>query len=74
MFANYIAVREIEIGPCLCDAVCSARRCQRKARVIARAFDTGGRPVQQYELCPRHGQYIAAREKRKGRAVLFLLN
>jgi hypothetical protein len=74
MFANYIAIKEIEIRPCLYDAVCSARRCQAKATVIARAFDSGGRPAKQYELCSQHGLHMAEREKRKGRGVLFLLD
>ena len=74
MFANYVAIKEIEISPCLYDAACSARHCQAKATVIARAFDSGGRPAKQYELCSPHGLYIAEREKRKGRSILFLLD
>lgn len=74
MFANYVAIKEIEISPCLHDMACAVRRCHSKATVIARAFDSGGRPAKQYELCSPHGLYIAEREQRKGRAVLFLLD
>jgi hypothetical protein len=74
MFAAYIAIEKIEIQPCLYEAVCSARRCQAKATVLARAFDSAGRPAKQYELCSPHGLYIAKREKRKGRGVIFLLD
>jgi hypothetical protein len=62
MLANHITIREIKIGSCLFDAKCSARRRRRPARVVARAFDTGGRPVKQYELCLEHGRHIAERE------------
>jgi hypothetical protein len=54
--------------------LCSARRCQAKPTVIVRAFDSYGRPAKQYELCSPHGLYIAKREKRKGRGVIFLLD
>lgn len=74
MFASYIAIQQIEIGPCLYDAACSARRCQAKATVIARVFDSSSHPAKQYELCSQHGLYIAQREQRKSRPVLFLLD
>jgi hypothetical protein len=45
-----------------------------KARLVAGAFDSGGHPVQQYELCLSHGSYIAQREQKRGRNVLFLLD
>jgi hypothetical protein len=73
MFATYIAIREIEIGPCHYHATCSARQCPARATLIARAFDSGGRPAKQYALCLSHGVQIATREKRRGRTVLFLL-
>ena len=71
--ATYVAIKEIEIAPCRYGAPCSARRCDANATVIARAFDTGGRPVRQYDLCVEHGMFIARREKRRGRSVVFLL-
>jgi hypothetical protein len=74
MFATYIAIREIEIGPCHYHSICSARHCPAKATLIVRAFDSGGRPAKQYELCLSHGVQIATREKKRGRAVLFLLD
>lgn len=74
MFASYIAIREIEIAPCQYETVCSARGCSSPATLIARAFDNGGRPVKQYELCLSHSVYIAQREKRRGRSVVYLLD
>ena len=38
------------------------------------AFDSGGRAAKQYELCLSHGVQIATREKKRGLAVLFLLD
>jgi len=73
-FATYVAIKEIEIGPCRHDAPCSARRCDASATVIARAFDAGGRPVRQYDLCSEHGLFIARREKSRGRSIVFLLD
>lgn len=69
--ATYIAVKDMEIAPCRHDAQCSARRCDANATVIARAFDTSGTPVRQYDLCSEHGLLIARREKGRADRLCF---
>jgi hypothetical protein len=61
----------IEIGRCRFDASCEARDCTAKASWVARAFDARGWPNGQYALCRSHSQYVAQREFKKGREVLF---
>src|SRR5271167_2437144 len=72
--ATYVAIKEIEIGPCRYGAPCSARRCDANATVIAHAFDTGGRPVRQYDLCVEHSIFIARRENAGGDPLCFCWN
>ena len=54
-------VKAIELWPCGCKA---------RATVIARAADSIGRPITQYELCAPHAKQIAERERGKGRGII----
>jgi hypothetical protein len=47
-------VKTIELWRCLYHKTCRVKLCRRAATIIARSFDTGGRPLRQYELCQQH--------------------
>jgi hypothetical protein len=70
MFADEYAVKTIELLPCRYHIACRAKDCRRKATVIARSYDTGGRPLRQYELCQPHADQVVEREKGRGREIV----
>jgi hypothetical protein len=63
-------VKTIELLPCRYRKECRAQNCKRTATIIARSFDSGGRPIRQYELCQQHADQVVEREKAKGREIV----
>jgi hypothetical protein len=51
-------------------ALCRVKNCKTRATIIARAADSIGRPITQYELCAPHARQIAERERGKGREII----
>ena len=60
----------IELWPCGYEAPCKVRNCRARATMLARAVDSQGRPVNQYELCEPHAEQVAVRERGRGREVV----
>ena len=63
-------IKAIELWPCGYQAPCKVRNCQAEATTIARAIDSGGRPVRQYELCAIHAEQVGEREQGRGREIV----
>jgi hypothetical protein len=63
-------VKAIELWPCGYQAPCRVNNCTARATVIARAADSIGRPITQYELCPAHAEQVVERERAKGREIV----
>jgi hypothetical protein len=70
MFAAEYAVKTIELLPCGYHKGCRVNNCKRRAIVIARSYDSGGRPLKQYELCQQHADQVVEREKGRGRDIV----
>ena len=62
--------KTIELWPCRYDVRCNVKNCKAKATTLARSVDSGGRPMNQYELCSIHADQVAQREKLKGREIV----
>jgi hypothetical protein len=65
------AVKEIELWPCSYQAQCRVRNCRAKATTVARAVDSIGCPITQYELCAVHAEQVAERERAQGREIVI---
>ena len=54
-------VKAIELWPCGYQAPCRVKNCKARATVIARASNSIGSLITQYELCAPHAEQIAER-------------
>jgi hypothetical protein len=70
MFADDYTVKMIELPPCQYHIVCRALNCKHHATVIARSYDSGGRPLKQYELCQQHADQVVERERGRGLEIV----
>jgi hypothetical protein len=57
--------KTIKLWPCRYSATCKVQNCRARATMIARASDSGGRPINQYELCSIHADQVVQREQLK---------
>ena len=62
--------KTIEFLPCDYRAQRKVKNCTARATMIARASDSIGRPLNQYELCAPHTEQIAEREGAQGRVIV----
>ena len=62
--------KTIELWPCGYQAPCQVKNWTVRATVIARAADSIGRPITQYELCAPHAKQVAERERAKEREII----
>jgi hypothetical protein len=56
----------VRINCCKYVSQCKARRCLKRATLIAEKIDGAGRHVRQIELCPLHCELVIARERARG--------
>jgi hypothetical protein len=54
---------EIQLLPCGYSACCSVDQCQFRATTLVRYTDNQGRPLQQWELCDRHADWLRVNSK-----------
>jgi hypothetical protein len=55
----------VELARCEYTSRCRARTCRARATVIARKLDAPGRFIRKIELCDRHAEVVAKRERAK---------
>ena len=56
----------VRIHRCKYVSQCKARRCLKRATLIAEKVDGAGRHVRQIELCPLHCEIVIERERARG--------
>ena len=56
----------VRIHRCRYIVQCKARRCLKRATLIAEKIDVAGRHVRQIELCPLHCEIVIERERSRG--------
>jgi hypothetical protein len=56
----------VRIRRCGYVSPCRARRCLKRATLIAEKVDAAGRHVRQIELCPLHCEIVIERERSRG--------
>jgi hypothetical protein len=61
--------KTIELLHCGYKAQCRVKNCKARATIIARAADSIGRPITQYELCALHAEQIVERERGKEQEI-----
>ena len=57
---------EVRIHRCKYVSQCKARRCLKRATLIAEKIDVAGRHVRQIELCLLHCEIVIERERSRG--------
>jgi hypothetical protein len=62
----YPAPTTVRIHRCKYVSRCKARRCLKRASLIAEKVDGAGRHVRQIERCARHCQIVIERERSRG--------
>jgi len=60
----------LELARCEYVSHCHAKNCRQRATTIARKIDKVGRFIRQIELCDRHTEVVAERERRRGLKVV----
>ena len=56
----------VQIHRCKYVSQCKARRCIKRATLIAEKIDIAGRHIRQIELCPLHCEVVIERESARG--------
>jgi hypothetical protein len=56
----------VRIHPCRYVSQCKARRCLKRATLIAEKTDAAGRHIRQIELCAQHCDIVIERERVRG--------
>jgi len=60
----------VELHRCEYVTRCHAKNCRQRATTIARMIDKVGRFIRQIELCDRHAEVVAERERGRGLNVV----